>query len=163
MRALYNDQSSQLICAKLNRRMLILWVVTALLLGVFVSAMIVRIEWLAMVSFCMAGCFAVFFSQMFCAPLMRYRRLINAALHGRHHTKDLEFARLEPDVSVVEGVPCRTLVFLGDPDKHGSREMRLYWDQEIPLPSLEPGMVVPVEYTDKFIIGIQREAVSSRP
>lgn len=158
MQTLYTDQSYLDIQRQLNRRFTLLAAVLVVLLGLFFWAMITRIEWLAMVSACVAGCFAVFFTGLFCTPLVRYRRLIRSALSGRNHEKAMEFDRMEPDTSVVDGVACRSLIFLGDPDKHGSREMLLYWDEELPLPALEPGQTYTVRYTGKNIIGIQSEA-----
>ncbi len=155
MQSLYSDQSFQTVDRQLKRRLVVLLLVTAVMLGLFVWAMVSRIEWLAMTAACLGGCFAVFFSDLFCAPLVRYRRLIRTALSGRDHKKVLEFARLEPERSVVDGVACRSLIFLGDPDKHGSRDMLLYWDQELPLPELQPGTAYAVRYTGKNIIGIQ--------
>ena len=164
MQNLYSDQSFLAVDRQLKRRLVLLFAVLAVLLAVFIWAMIARTEWLAVVSACLAGCFAVFYADMFCAPLARYRRLVRTALSGRNHERDLEFLRLEPDRSVVDGVACSSLIFLGDPDRHGSREMLLYWDRELPAPDLEPGAVYTVKYTGKNIIGIQpQEALSSRP
>ena len=163
MQALYSEGSLNDISRKLNRRFAVMFVVLALLLAVFVYAAATRKEWLAIVSACVAGCFGIFFAELFCAPLLRYRRLIRTALTGRHHEKTMEFARFEPDVSVVDGVACRSLIFLGDPDKHGSRDMLLYWDNELPLPQLESGETVTVKYSGRNIIGLQKEAPSSRP
>ena len=68
---------------------------------------------------------------------------------------------------MVEGVACSSLIFLGDPDRHGSREMLLYWDQELPMPELKAGDVYTVRYTGRNITGIQSpdlpEVQSSRP
>ena len=158
MQVLYTDQSYLDIHRQLNRRFALMAAVLAVFLGLFLWAMITRIQWLAMVSACVGGCFAVFFTGLFCMPLVRYRRLVRAALSGRNHEKTMEFVRMEPDSSVVDGVACRSLIFLGDPDKHGSREMLLYWDEELPLPALDPGKVYTVRYTGKNIIGIQSEA-----
>ena len=158
MQVLYTDQSYLDIHRQLNRRFALMAVVLAVFLGLFLWAMITRIQWLAMVSACVGGCFAVFFTGLFCMPLVRYCRLVRAALSGRNHEKTMEFVRVEPDSSVVDGVACRSLIFLGDPDKHGSREMLLYWDEELPLPELDPGKVYTVRYTGKNIIGIQSEA-----
>jgi hypothetical protein len=158
MQELYTDQSYLDIHRQLNRRFALMAAVLAVFFGLFLWAMIARIQWLAMVSACVGGCFAVFFTGLFCMPLVRYRRLVRAALSGRNHEKTMEFVRVEPDPSVVDGVACRSLIFLGDPDKHGSREMLLYWDEELPLPVLNPGKVYTVRYTGKNIIGIQSEA-----
>ena len=69
--------------------------------------------------------------------------------------KTMEFVRTEPDRSMVDGVACSSLIFLGDPDRHGSREMLLYWDREIPQPDLKPGRIYSVKYTGKNIFTVQ--------
>ena len=155
MQSLYSQDSYTRIDRQLKNRLIILFAVLAIALGLFIYAMIARTEWLAMASVCVAGCFAVFFADMFCAPLVRYRRLVRSAVSGRSHEQTMEFARLEPDTSVVDGVPCRSLIFLGEPDKHGSRDVLLYWDKELSLPELVPGNLYTVRFTGKNIIGIQ--------
>ena len=163
MQNLYSDESYVSVDRQLKRRLVLLFAVLAVLLGVFVWAMITRTEWLAVLAACLAGCFAIFFADLFCAPLVRYRRLVRSALSGRNHEKTMEFVRTEPERSMVDGVACSSLIFLGDPDKHGSREMLLYWDREIPQPDLKPGRIYTVMYTGKNITGIQlQEDLSSR-
>ena len=66
----------------------------------------------------------------------------------------MEYVRTEPDVSSVDGVSCLSLIFLGDADKHGSREQLLYWDEEIPLPALQEGQSYTVRFTGRNIIAI---------
>ena len=162
MQSLYSDQSYDAVHRKLNRRLVLLAVIAVPLLALFIAAMILRIQWLAMVAACLAGCFAVFYVEMFCLPLARYRRLIGTALHGRSHTQTLEFSRVDPDLSAVDGIPCRSLIFLGTPDKHGTREQMLYWDDEIPLPDFQPGQEITIQYTDRNIIGFTPATPSSR-
>ena len=159
MQSLYSEESLHSVNRPLHRRFIILGAVIAALLAVFVWAMITRIEWAAMVAFSLAGVFAVFFVDLYIMPLVRYRRLVSSALEGRRHSRDMEFSRTEPDISAVDGIPCRGLIFLGDPDKHGSRDVLLYWDNEIPLPELEPGTVYSVDYTGRNIIGLQKAAL----
>jgi len=163
MQALYTDESYNSVHQQLSRRLILLGVILAVLLGVFIYAMIIRTEWLAMVALSLAGCFAVFYSDLFCAPLLRYGRLVRSALSGRSHEKELEFVRVDPDPSVVDGVTRRCITFLGDPDKHGSREMTLYWDAELPLPQWTQGETVNILYNGRSIIGFQPAAPSSRP
>ncbi len=155
MQTLYSDQSYAAIDRQLKHRLIFLAVVTAVFLGFFVWAMTARIQWLAMVAASLAGCFVIFFAELFCAPLVRYRRLVRSALSGKDHEKTMEFLRKEPDSSMVDGVSCNSLIFLGDPDKHGSREVLLYWDRELPMPELKSGAEYTVRYTGKNIIGIQ--------
>ena len=67
MQNLYSDQTFLAVDRQLKRRLVLLSAVLAVLLGVFVWAMVARIEWLAAVSACVAGCFAVFYADLFCA------------------------------------------------------------------------------------------------
>ena len=163
MPALYSEHTCDPINRQLKNRLTLLIVLEVILLGVFVWAMISRIQWLAITAALLAGCFGIFFIDLFCMPLFRYRRMVRNAMSGRQREKEMEFARLEPDVSVVDGVPCRSLIFLGDPDKHGSREMRLYWDQQIPMEEMVPGDVYAVVYSGMMITALDPAAPSSRP
>ena len=63
---------------------------------------------------------------------------------------------LEEETSVVDGVACRVLIFLGKPDKHGTKEQQFYWDRELPLPAFNPGDEVTLKYTGRNIIGYQQ-------
>ena len=105
------------------------------------------------------GAFAVFSIDLLCLPLHRYRKLLTSALNGRTHTGTFEFKEAEAETSMVDGVSCRGLIFLGEPDKHGSREQRFYWDEQKPLPDFRAGDQITLKYTGKNIIGWQTEGV----
>ena len=160
---LYSDESLAAVQQKLNRRLAVLYAVLCAGLAVFVWLAVIRAEIPAIVAFCVTGCFLIFWLNMFCMPLVKYRRLIRTALHGRSHTRTLEFAGVEPEESVIDGVVYRSLLFLGEPDKHGTREQQLYWDRELPLPDFQPGQQVTLQITDRMIIGVLTEDPSSRP
>lgn len=155
MQDLYSEKDYAEISSQLKKRYLILGIVCAVFLALFIFAMIKRIEWLAMVSLILCFSTAVFVIDLLCLPLIRYRRLIAAALTGRTHTEAYEFEQLEEEISVVDGVRCRGMIFLGAPDKHGTREQRFYWDLERPLPAFQPGQQVTLKYTGRNIIGYQ--------
>ena len=155
MQDLYSDKDYAEISSQLKKRYLLLGIVCAVLLAVFIIAMITRIEWLAIVSLVLFFGSMVFVIDLFCLPLSRYRKLITAALAGRTHTETCEFSQLEDEISMVDGVRCRGMIFLGEPDKHGSREQRFYWDMERPLPDFQPGQQVTLKYTGRNIIGFE--------
>ena len=154
MNDLYTQEMLTTLQKRLKSRWLILAVVFGLLLAGFVYSMIIRIEWLSVLLLGLAGCFAIFWTDLFIMPLLQYRKLLRAALNGRSHVGTLEYVRTEPDESMVDGVPCLGMVFLGEPDKHGSREQLFYWDRELPLPTLSPGQEYTIKYTGKNIIGM---------
>ncbi len=155
MQDLYSEKDLEQISSQLKKRYILLGCVLAILLVGFVASMIVRIEWLSMVMFILLFAAAVFGIEMFCVPLHRYKKLIASALTGRTHTETLEYEKTEDDTSVVDGVLCRGLIFLGSPDKHGIREQRFYWDEELPRPNFTPGIQVTLKYTGRNIIGYE--------
>lgn len=158
MLELYSEESLQQVTRQLRKRYLLLGVILVLLLGLVILAFIRRLEVPATVLVFLFCAAAVFSIDMFCMPLHRYRRLILSALTGRTHTETLEFDCAEEETSVVDGVVCRGLLFLGEPDKHGERGQRFYWDMALPLPAFRPGSRVTLKYTGRNIIGYQEEA-----
>ena len=155
MQDLYSDKDYADISSQLKKRYLCLGILCAFFLALFILAMVTRTEWLAIASLILFFVSMVFVIDLFCLPLSRYRKLIAAALAGRTHTETLEFSKLEEEISVVDGVRCRGMIFLGAPDKHGSREQRFYWDAERPLPAFQPGQQVTLKYTGRNIIGYE--------
>lgn len=150
---LYSENDLQQISAQLKKRYLLLGIGLALLLALFVWSMIIRAEWLSMVSVFLILAVTLFVIDLFCLPLHRYKKLMMAALTGRTHTETLIYDHTEAELSMVDGVSCRGLIFLGEPDKHGTREQRYYWDALLPLPSLAAGDEVTLKYTGRSIIG----------
>ena len=155
MQELYSEKDYQQISSQLKKRCLVLGIVLAALLAVFIVSLANRVEWLSIASLFLLCAAAIFIIDLFCLPLVRYRKLIRSALSGRTHTATLEFERLEEKTSMVDGVRCRELLFLGEPDKHGTREQRYYWDDELPLPDFHAGDQVTLKYTGANIIGWQ--------
>ena len=151
----YSENDLQQISGQLKKRYLLLGVILAVLLVPIVISAVARIEWLTVVLVFLFFAVSVFVIDLFCLPLHRYRKLITSALTGRTHTETLEFKEAEPDASVVEGVTCRGLIFLGAPDKHGTRDQRFYWDEELPLPAFHAGDQITLKYTGRNIIGYE--------
>ena len=161
LRPLYPDESLLSLNGQLKKRWLVLGAVAAVLLGVFVWSLVIRydyddrLQWISIAAVVLLGFFTIFWVDVICGPLFRYRSMIRTALTGRQHTKTMPFVRAEEDISVVDGVPFRGLIFLGDPDKHGTRDQLLYWDREIPMPAFTPGNDYTVRYSGRVIVEIE--------
>ena len=155
MRDLYSENDLLQISAQLKKRYFLLGAFLLIPLALFVWSLVIRLEWLTMVSVFLFFAAAVFVVDLFCLPLHRYKKLLSSALTGRSHTETLEYKETEADPYVVDGVTCQGLIFLGQPDKHGTREQRFYWDREIPLPAFRAGDQVTLKYTGRNIIGYQ--------
>lgn len=155
MVSLYTDQHRQAIRTQLSRRAVPLGIFSAVMLGVVVWSLIGRHQALTIAAVILLGAGLIFACDVFLKPLWQYSRFLSSALTGRSHTDSLVFDHPEPDISLVDGVACRSLVFLGTPDKHGVREQMLYWDSQIPLPDFKPGEDLLIQYTGKMIIGYE--------
>ena len=150
---LYTDRDYTRISSRLKKRCLLLGIALAVFLALFIFFMIKRYEWPAIISLFLFFSVMVFVIDLLILPLSRYRKLVAAALTGRTHTGTFEFVRPEEEVSMVDGVRCQGLLFLGEPDKHGTREQRFYWDLERPIPAFTSGQQVTLKYTGRNIIG----------
>ncbi len=157
MTELYSEKDLSEISAQLKKRYTVIGIILVLLLALIILSIFPRIQWLTMTAVFLFGVFAIFSIDLFCLPLHRYRKLLTSALTGRTHTGTFEFKETESDSSMVDGVSCRGLIFLGEPDKHGSREQRFYWDEEKPRPDFQAGEQITLKYTGKNIIGWLRE------
>lgn len=155
MHDLYSEKDLQLLSSQLKKRSVLLGAVLAVILGLFIYSMTIRLEWLSIVLLALFCAVAVFVIELFCLPLHRYKKLIHSALTGRTHTDTLVYDHAEEESSLVDGVLCTGLIFLGEPDKHGIREQRYYWDRELPLPAFNSGDQVTIKYTGKNIIGYE--------
>ncbi len=152
MKELYTDADWQHIQAQLRRRLYTILAVAALFLAAAVFTFIRRTEIPTVILVILAGAVLIFGLEMFWLPVHRYEVLVRSARKGRTHTETLIFDHIEPEVSLVDGVSCTSLVFLGSPDKHGTREQLYYWDREIPLPAFTPGRSYEISYTGKNIV-----------
>ena len=153
MQELYTKKDIELISGQLKKRYWLLGCTMVVLLALFAWSMVIRAEWLSVATLALCMALAVFVIELFCLPLHRYKKLMVSAFAGRTHTETMEYKELEPEISVVDGVSCRSLIFLGSPDKHDTREQRFYWDEEIPLPDFRTGESVTLKYTGRNIIG----------
>lgn len=159
MHSLYSEQDLLSLNGQIRRRRIVFLAVFLVLLALIVLAVLQddgkqnRPELLVSVLVIFTGCFAVFFYDLMLRPLRSYFLHVDRALHGRSHEEGFVFDRINDDVSLVDGVAYRDLIFLGEPDKHGDRERMFYWDSELPLPAFEKGQQVFLHYYDRFITG----------
>ena len=155
MQELYTADMLSALRAQRKKRLLLLGIFSLVLLGLIVWSFLARVQVLSVALLMLLGFAAIFVLEMLCRPIRLYERLIEAALSGRSHTETMIFDHLEPDASLVDGISCRSLVFLGEADKHGTRDRMFYWDNRLPLPAFREGDSVSLRYTGKNIIGYE--------
>ena len=153
MRELYTEEGLAKIHGQLKRRVTWVLVIFAVFLAVGIWSMIIRLQLVTTAAIILMGAVLIFGLEMFCRPIWQYEKLVRSALRGRTHTENFVFDHQEQEASLVDGVNCISLVFLGEPDKHGTRDQLFYWDQFIPLPVFTAGETYPIKYTGKNIIG----------
>ena len=161
MHDLYSEQTLQKIQSQLKRRLSFLAATSAVLVAAVVLTLVIdnhktnRSEVWTTVFALLLAFWLIFYWDLFCRPIRMYAKHLDQALHGRSHEARAEFSHIDEEESVVDGVTYRSLIFLGDPDKHGSRDRLLYWDTQLPLPGLTPGDQVRFRYFDRFLIGYE--------
>lgn len=153
MKDLYTENDLASLRAQIRRRIKIMLIPCVLLLASGIFFFIVRVEFAASASFVLLAFILIFTLEFLCRPLRCYAKHIDAALHGRTHEISVIYQNTETQPSVVDGVSFLSMIFLGEPDKHGIRETMFYWDQELPLPDFKPDDKVMLKYYDKNIIG----------
>jgi len=162
MQSLYTEQNLSDLRGQIRRRVFILLGVALFSAGLVLLTLIMdnrrdhRPEVWTTLAVIFAGASVIFIYDLMIRPLTAYARHMDASLHGRVHEASVIFDRVDgEEISLVDGVRFYSLVFLGDPDKHGDRERMFYWDAELPLPSFAPGQEVSVTYYDRFITSCQ--------
>ncbi len=155
MNELYTEQELSEIRARLKKRGLILTAVSAVLFAGIVTFFILRLEVPAVIFVILLGTMLIFCYDLFCRPLRRYARHIDSALHGRTHEQEFVFSQATENHSLIDGIACRDLIFLGEPDKHGQMDCLFYWDEAKDIPAFCEGQNVKLKYYDKFIVGWQ--------
>ena len=83
MKELYSAEMLASLNGKLKKRWILVGIISALLLAGFVLSVAIRVEWLSIALLALLGVFLIFFIEMFCRPLLDYRKLVVTALSGR--------------------------------------------------------------------------------
>ena len=161
MQALYQEKDYTALNAQIRRRQRALVLIALLVLAAVGLTLALddhkehRPELLTTLLVIFGGGAMIFFWDLMIRPLRCYARHMHASLHGRSHEETAVFERFGEEVSLVDGVRFRDLIFLGSPDKHGDRERLYYWDAELPLPDFQPGQSFRLTYYDRFLTGYE--------
>ena len=161
MQSLYTEQNLADLKKQIRKRLILLFILLAAALILTASTLLMddhrenRPEIYTTLAVVLSGCAVIFIYDLLIHPLRAYARHIDTSLHGRSHEITVVFDHLNAEDSVVEGVTFRDLIFLGEPDKHGTRERMFYWDLELPLPEFTQGQQITLRYYDRFITAYQ--------
>ena len=89
-------------------------------------------------------------------PLHCYEKHLNGLLHGiTHEIDDCTFARLDQDISLVDGVRYYALTVTRLDEKQKPYEQLFYFDAEKDRPSYAEGTRLRIVYHDRAIGAIQ--------
>lgn len=157
MTFLYSEDLFSRLSAQLRRRRILFWGYCLLCLSILIWLLSLddhkehRPDMAVMLLLIFSVSGIVFYLDILVRPLKAYARHLDFSLHGRARETTLVFDRVQPDISVVDGVSFRELIFLGEADKHGDRERMLYWDSSCSLPDFTRGQEMTLRYYDRFI------------
>ena len=153
---MYTQQDLEQILAQKKKRWLLLAIPEAILIAVLVYSLVIRVEWLTTLTWCLAGGLLIFVYDLTIKPLTCYARHLQGVLQGRTRTLDGIFKRVDAQPSMVDGVSYHgVIVSAGDPaDEEDDR--LFYFDQEKTFPGLNQGDRVRVIYHDRAIAQLEK-------
>lgn len=171
MNLLYTEEELSTLSRRVKRRTVISLIASLPFFAAFVVFFIMHLQispsnpgpiaddtlkLLASVACILALCILIFGLSFFVRPIRSYRNHVQTALFGRAREATHCFLHLEPDLSVIDGITFRSLVFEGEPDRHGIAEHMYYWDVLKEIPDFAEGEAVTIRFYDRFITGWSR-------
>ncbi len=148
---MYTEQDYSAISAQLKKRVLMLSVPAALLLGAVIWSFAVRIKWLTMLLTMLTGAYCVFTHGMLVSPVAAYRRHIANALTGRTRKTTGIFKEMESAPVQREGVQYYPMLLtVGDPNNPEDDRL-FYYDANLPRPNWTSGQKLTITSHDKFV------------
>lgn len=153
---LYAQQDLTDVQRQRTRRWIAAAVPCAVLLGVLIYSVTIRLQWLSIAATIAIGVVLIAGYDLAIKPLSCYIRHVENALHGRTREAVLPFVALSEEVSLVDGVYYHAMT-CEDVDGKGRPYDRLfYFDVMKPFPALRPGERVRVIHHDLEVADLQK-------
>lgn len=157
MSTLYTEADYTAIRQQKNKRWLLLLIPVVLLLAILVYSLVIRLQVLTMLCTILIGVILVAGYDLAIKPLRCYQLFLHNALHGRTRTCELPFISLSEDISLVDGVNCRSL-YCEDIDGKGRPYERLfYFDAQKAFPDVKPGDILRIAHHELFVADVSLE------
>lgn len=151
---IFSEQDLKSVNDQINRRWGLIALPCAVLLGVLIFSLFVRIEWLSTASTILIGAILIAAGDLAIKPLRCYRRLLRNVLYGRVHDATLPFVAFSEDVNMVDGVPCRAMTCLDYDSKNRPYERLFYFVAMKKAPELRQGQSVLVRHHDLIVADV---------
>ncbi|MBQ3156639.1 MAG: hypothetical protein IJB81_06895 [Clostridia bacterium] len=151
---LYTQADLDAMNQQLRKRWVLLAIPCCILLAGLVSSLVIRLQWLSILTTIAIGAILIAGYDLALKPLRCYRRHLNTSLHGRTRECELPFVALSENIDVVDGVRFRQLL-CADVDGKGRPYDRLfYFDAEKEFPPTEPGAMLHIVHYDLNVANI---------
>ena len=151
---MYDENELSLLRRQIKKRWLMTLLPAAILLAGLIAALVRRNEIAADVCSILMGIVLIFSWGLLIKPLRDYAAYVARALHGNRHQAEGGWLRVDPDISVVDGVRCHAVYISCTDGKNKPYERLFYTDDEKLLPNYAEGLTVCVTYTGKQVIAI---------
>ena len=160
---LYTQTDRDEVLAMRKRRMLVVWVPTALLLllaiGSFVYFRLNHNEtaWgiTGMITI-LAGAYCIFFYGVYLRPVLKYKRHLDYMLDGRKRVTEGTLKEIGETVQDRDGIDCYSVLLnVGEKDDPED-DRQFYLDAYKSLDGFHPGDRVIVESNDRMIAGVAK-------
>ena len=153
---LFSAQDQAAIRTQLNKRLILVLIPVVLMLGAAIYFATQRNEVATDVLTIAALSVLIFCYDLFLKPLRCYQRHLTNVISGRRRAVDLPFLAISDDISLVDGVPYRSMT-CSDIDAKGRPYDRLfYFDAEKTFPDIAAGETVRVVHHELDVSDVVR-------
>ena len=146
---MYTDIDYKKSNAELKSRVLITVFILAVGLGCVVTAMVIRVRWLAAIASMLTACLIYAHISLKVMPHYHYKRLLGDMRAGLTRDTDGWFVSLAAEPRKSDGVLVRDFIIrIGETEED---ERLFYWDDDKPAPELKPGDRVSIKSYGNYI------------
>lgn len=156
MTTIYTEADLTAIQQQKKKRWILLLLPCAVLLGVLVYSLVIRLEILTIAATILSGTMLIAGYDFAIKPLSCYQRHLQNCLHGRTRECDLPFVSLSENVDVVDGVRYRQLLCADEDAKGRPYDRLFYFDAEKEFPAAKPGDMMHIIHHDLSVANIYR-------
>ena len=131
----YTKEDFGAVKSEINKKLLIFGLLTVAYIGICALLFVRRMELACTLFTFFAGAPLIFFIYVYLVPPVVYRRFLKEMHKGQQRENFGDFARIEEDVAVRDGLNFLPLIIIGEE----GFEHRFYWDVQKPTPDIAVG------------------------
>lgn len=149
--AMYTKQDFADLTAQLKKRLVLLSLPSAVLLGGIAVSLYYRIQWLTTILTIVLGAMLMFCYIFLVSPVRAYRTHVEHALYGKVRKTAGRFKEMEESPLWREGLLLYPMIININDMKNEEDDRLFYFDARLPRPDWQPGQKLALTSYDKLV------------